>query len=130
MSEIKVQKAGTLKEGNYILLNNIPCIITSLEMSKTSGRGVERARIEGQSIIDGRKIVELFSSQDNAQVPIVEKKNAQVLSINENKANVMDSETFETFDLDIPEELKNNIHEGDTVLYWIVMDHKVLRQMK
>ena len=102
MSEIKVQKAGTLKEGNYILLNNIPCIITSLEMSKTSGRGVARARIEGQSIIDGRKIVELFSSQDNAQVPIVEKKNAQVLSINENKANVMDSETFETFDLDIP----------------------------
>jgi translation initiation factor 5A len=99
-------------------------------MSKTSGRGVARARIEGQSIIDGRKIVELFSSQDNAQVPIVEKKNAQVLSINENKANVMDSETFETFDLDIPEELKNNIHEGDTVLYWIVMDHKVLRQMK
>jgi len=130
MGEVKVQKAGTLREGGYIMMGDTPCIITSFEMSKTSGRGVARARIEGQSILSGRKIVELFSSADNAQVPIVEKKNAQVLSISGDNANVMDSESFETFDLKIPEELKDQVKEGDTVLYWVVMDHKVLRSQR
>jgi len=39
----------------------------------------------------------------------IEKKTAQVLSIQGNTANVMDSETYETFDLEIPEELKGQV---------------------
>jgi len=127
MGEVKVQKAGSLREGSYIMMGDTPCIITSFEMSKTSGRGVARARIEGQSMLNGRKIVELFSSTDNAQVPIVEKKNAQVLSISGDTANVMDADSFETFDLKIPEDMKDKVNEGDSILYWVVMDHKILK---
>ena len=67
---------------------------------------------------------------DNVEVPIVEKKSAQVLSIQENKANVMDSENFETFDLQIPEELKGQVSEGTNVMYWIILEDKVMKQIK
>jgi len=64
------------------------------------------------------------------ETPIVEKKTAQVLSIAGNKANVMDSETYETFELEIPEELKAECVEGCSVLYWIVLDQKVMKQIR
>ena len=42
----------------------------------------------------------------------------------------VDSETYETFDLDIPEELKDEVIEGANVLYWIILDSKVIKQVK
>jgi len=42
----------------------------------------------------------------------------------------MDLETFETFDLDIPEELKDTCTEGCNILYWTVLDSKVMKQIK
>ena len=67
---------------------------------------------------------------DNVEVPLIEKKNAQILSVKESLANVMDLETYETFDLTIPEELKSTITEGCQILYWIVLDQKVMKQLK
>ena len=67
---------------------------------------------------------------DNVEVPIIEKRNAQVLSVHGDMANVMDSETYETFDLKIPEELKGQVVEGSSVLYWVIMDEKVIKQVK
>ncbi|MBS3161480.1 translation initiation factor IF-5A, partial [Candidatus Woesearchaeota archaeon] len=63
-------------------------------------------------------------------VPIIEKKIAQVLSVGSGKANVMDNETYETFDLEIPEDMKDQIKENGQVVYWIVMDKKVMKQGK
>jgi len=54
------------------------------------------------------KKIALFSGSDNVEVPIIEKKTAQVLSIHGDLANVMEMTTFETMDLKIPEELKNS----------------------
>jgi len=49
------------------------------------------------------------------------------LSIAGDKANVMDMKSYETFDLDIPEDLKDQVKEGDQVNYWIILGKKVLR---
>ena len=67
---------------------------------------------------------------DNIEVPIVDKRNAQILSISGNKANVMDSQSYETFDLEVPEELKADVVEGCTVLYWIILNQKIMKQVK
>ncbi len=63
-------------------------------------------------------------------VPIIDKKNAQVLSIQGDMANVMDMESYETFDIKIPEELKGQIVEGSQVLYWIILGEKIIKQVK
>ena len=36
----------------------------------------------------------------------------------------------ETFDLKIPEELKGQVAEGSNVMYWIILNDKVMKQVK
>ncbi len=128
--ETRQTNASSLKEGSYVILDDIPCIIKSIETSKTGKHGHAKCRIEAIGMIDGRKIIKIMPGHDKVDVPIIEKRSAQVLSIKGDKANVMDTENYETFDIDIPEELKDQVTEGSQVLYWIVMDKKVIKQVK
>ena len=67
---------------------------------------------------------------DNIDVPIIEKKIAQVLSIHDTTANVMDAETFETFDLKIPEDLQGVVVEGNNIQYWVILNDRVMKAIK
>jgi len=69
-------------------------------------------------------------THDHIEVPIVGKHNASVLSVSGTLANVMDSETFETFDLEIPNEFQSQLTEGANVVYWSIMGKKVMKQIK
>ena len=53
-----------------------------------------------------------------------------MLSVSNDTANVMDMETYETFDLKIPEDLKGKVKDGVQVLYWTILNDKVLKQIK
>ena len=68
--------------------------------------------------------------EENVEVPLVDKKNAQVLSVHDNIANVMDTDSYETFDIKIPEEFKSDLVEGTQILYWIVLGEKMIKQVK
>ena len=81
-------------------------------------------------ILDGKKRNLVLPGHDMVEVPIVEKKTAQVLSVHGDTANVMDSETYETFDLKIPDELSGQVVEGCTVLYWDILNERVMKQIK
>jgi len=67
---------------------------------------------------------------ENVDSPIIEKKTAQVLSISGDMANVMNNETFETFDLNIPEELKDKVTSGVNILYWVILNDKIMKQVQ
>ena len=126
----KVTNVGSLKEGNYLILDGEACVIKSIQLSKTGKHGSMKCRLEAMTLVDNKKKIQIFPSSDKIEVPIIEKKEAQVLSVHENKANVMDLETYETFDLDIADEVKDQVTEGKQVVYWIIMDKKVIRQIK
>ena len=79
---------------------------------------------------DGKKRNLVMPGHDKVEAPIVEKKTAQVLSVSGNKCNIMDMETYETFDIDIPEEFKDDVAEGKEILYWTIMGSKILKQVK
>ena len=80
-------------------------------------------------MIDGKKR-NMVTGDHEVEAPVIGKKNAQVLSVSGDMANVMDSETYETFDLAIPEELKGQVSEGAVVVYWEIMFDKVMKQIK
>ena len=126
----KVTTVGSLKEGNYIILDGEACVVKSIQLSKTGKHGSMKCRLEAITLIDNKKKVQVFPSSDKIEVPIIEKKEAQVLSIHEDKANVMYLETYETFDIKIPEDLKEQVTEGRQVVYWIILSEKVIRQVK
>ena len=130
MADKKVVDVGTLKVGSYVLVDDVACIVKNVQISKPGKHGSTKARVDAVGIIDEQKRIFIKPTSDRVEVPIIEKKNAQVLSIHENTANVMDMETYETFDLKIPEELQGQVKEGDSVVYWIIMDDKLLKQVK
>ncbi len=120
----------SLKVGSYVIFDGHPCIVKSIQISKTGKHGHAKCRIEAVTIREGRKIIKVMPGHDKVNVPIVEKRSAQVLSVSGNTANVMDLENYETFDLEIPEDLKGKVVEGSQVIYWIVMGEKIMKQLK
>ena len=122
--------AGNVKEGDTILLDGVPCRAVSVSRSKPGKHGAAKARIVAVGIIDNKKRDVVMPGSERIDVPIIEKKTAQILSVSGNMANVMDMESYETFDLEIPEELKGDIKDGIQVLYWLLMGHKMMKQVK
>ncbi|MEM4637765.1 MAG: translation initiation factor IF-5A [Candidatus Woesearchaeota archaeon] len=130
MGDTVPKSVGSLQKGNYVVIDGAACVVTDTQTSRPGKHGHAKVRLVAVGIIDGKKREVVMPGHDNIDVPIIEKKTAQVLSINGDTANVMDSESFETFDLKIPEELKDSCKEGVNVLYWIILNDKVMKQVK
>ena len=126
----KIQSVGSLQKGSYVVLEGAACRVADIQVSRPGKHGHAKVRLTAVGLVDEKKRIVVMPGHDNVDVPIVEKKSAQVLSIQDDTANVMDSETYETFDLKIPEELKNEVVEGVNVMYWVILDDKVMKQVK
>ena len=128
--EVKRKGAGSFQIGNYVVIDGAACTVTSIQISKPGKHGHSKVRMDAVGMIDGKKRQIVVPGHDELDVPVIEKKNAQVLSVEGDSANVMDSETYETFDLVIPEELKGQITPETVVVYWIILNDRILKQIK
>ncbi|OYT41931.1 translation initiation factor IF-5A [Candidatus Pacearchaeota archaeon ex4484_26] len=126
--ETKFAAVTSLRKGSYIVIDDKPCIIKSMDISKTGKHGHAKARIEAIGLIDGQKRVIVKPGHENVPVPIIEKRRAQVLSINEH-ANIMDMETYETFSAEVDEEIKGQIKEGKQVEYWKISGKNIIKRV-
>ena len=127
---VRIVGANTLKTGSYIVLDNAACRVASIQVSRPGKHGHAKSRIEAIGLLDGKKRVTVMPSHDTVEAPIIDKRIAQVLSVSGAVANSMDNENYETFDLPIPAELKDSVKEGVEILYWIVLNEKVMKQLK
>ncbi|MBI5803409.1 translation initiation factor IF-5A [Candidatus Pacearchaeota archaeon] len=125
---LKIIEATAIKVGTNIIFDGTPCSVKSIDISKTGKHGHAKARIEAIGIINNQKKVFVVPGHEKFDVPLVEKKKAQVLSISGNKCNVMDLENFESFDISIPEDLKEEIQENSNIEYWDVEGEKVIKR--
>lgn len=130
MYEKKIVSVGTLKKGDTIIIDGAACKITDTATSRPGKHGHAKVNLTAVGMLDNKKRNIVLPGHDKVEVPIVEKKSAQVLSVSGSKANVMDMETFETFEMDIPEELQNDVKEGVEVMYWLLMGTKLMKQVK
>ena len=120
-----------LKEGRYIVLDNEPCKIMSIETSKPGKHGEAKARIEAIGLFDNAKRSVVFPVKHRVQVPIIEKRNAQVLSITPDgkEAQVMDVQSYETFNLPIDEDMKAQVQAGKEIQYIIALERKKIMRL-
>ncbi len=128
--ETKIVQVSSLQKGSYVVLDGAACKVTDTQTSRPGKHGHAKVRLSAVGLIDGKKRVTVMPGHDHVEVPIIEKKSAQVLSISGDTANVMDSETYETFDLKIPEDLKDEVAEGTNVMYWVILESKMMKQVK
>ncbi|MBX8633906.1 MAG: translation initiation factor IF-5A [Candidatus Thermoplasmatota archaeon] len=106
-----------LKEGRYVLIDDQPCKILSITTSKPGKHGEAKARIEAVGVFDGQRRSMVHPVKHKIQVPQMDKRKAQVLSISGNEVQLMDLETFETFHLKIDEEQKAKLVIGSETFY-------------
>jgi translation initiation factor 5A len=113
------QEVRELKEGRYMLVDEEPCRILSIQTSKPGKHGEAKARIDAVGLFDGSKRSVVYPVKHKVQVPLIGKKNAQVLSVTEAEVQLMDLENYETFTLPWPSDpdLKAQIKPGGEIQY-------------
>jgi translation initiation factor 5A len=130
MSDKKNVSVSSLQKGSYVIIDDDACKVTDVKISRPGKHGHAKVNLTAVTLIEGKKKNVILPGHDIVEVPIIGKKTAQVLSVSGNMANVMDSESFETFDLEIPEELEGSVTEGSSVLYWDILGKAVMKQVK
>tara|TARA_B100000929_G_scaffold82258_1_gene64184 strand:- start:581 stop:994 length:414 start_codon:yes stop_codon:yes gene_type:complete len=131
----KPTELGSLKTGSYILLpvsdqpTGDPCRITEFDTSKPGKHGAAKARIVAVGVFDGQKRPHVGPVSMQVHVPLIDKRAGQIVSITGSNFQLMDSETFETFDADlVDEEIEGKLQQGQDIEYWKVMDRiKIMR---
>jgi|TARA_B110000263_G_scaffold237492_1_gene237822 translation initiation factor 5A len=133
----KPSDLGSLKIGSYILLpvtdqpTGDPCKIVEYDTSKPGKHGAAKARIVGVGIFDGQKRPHVGPVSMQIHIPLIQKKTGQIISIIGSDIQVMDSETFETVDIElIDEEVEGKLEQGQDVEYWDVMGRTKIMRIK
>jgi len=128
----KMARVGELREGNYAIINDEPSQIVSIQKSKPGKHGSAKFRCTAISIFDGRKQSFVSSTDANIQIPIVDKRSGQVVSMGPVSVQLMDLETYDMMDVAIPtdEEIVAKLEAGKDVEYWIIMDRVKIQRVK
>jgi translation initiation factor 5A len=119
----------TLKEGRYMNIDDEPCKITSISTSKPGKHGEAKARIEAVGIFDGSKRSVVYPVRHKVQVPMIDKRQAQIVTVADLEVQLMDLETYEIFQLAIPDELKGSLTPGEDISYLVAMGRKKITRV-
>ncbi|MFC7154085.1 translation initiation factor IF-5A [Halomarina halobia] len=92
-----------LQEGSYVMIEDTPCVINSYSTAKPGKHGSAKARVEGKGVFDSKK--RNFTQPVDAKVwvPIIDRKQGQVINVDGNDMQVMDLETYETITMRVPD---------------------------
>jgi len=115
-----------LREGKFCIIDGEPCKILDVSISVPGKHGGAKARLEAIGLFDERRRSIVKPADTEIEVPIVEKKNAQIVAIVPPNVQLMDLETYETFEAPIPEELKDKLQQGGEIQYWVIEGRKML----
>jgi translation initiation factor 5A len=118
-----------LKEGRYMVIDDEPCKIVSISTSKPGKHGEAKARIEAIGIFDGNKKSVVYPVRHKVQVPLIDKRQAQIVAIMGAEVQLMDLETYEMFHLPITDDVKDDLKPGSDILYLVAMDRKKITRV-
>lgn len=126
---LKLINATEARPGTTILIDGEACTVRSNDISKTGKHGASKCRIEAIEIFSGKKKVVAVPGHERYEVPLINKRKAQVLSATDGVASVMDLESFETLEISYPEEVAAEIAPEKQVEYWEVEGKKAIKRV-
>lgn len=110
-------EVGKLREGRYVVVDDEPCKIQSISISKPGKHGSAKARLDVVGIFDGVKRSVVSPVSQKIYAPIVERKSAQVITIAANTVQFMDMKEFTNFELTLDDAQLSQIEPGKEVPY-------------
>ena len=122
---------GSLKVGSYIVIDGEACRIVSYDHSKPGKHGSAKARVAAISVFDGSKHTLVSPVSASVEVPLIDKRNGQVISISGKVLQIMDLETFEVFETSaVEQEIIDKVRQGGDVEYWRVLERIKVARVK
>ena len=114
-----IVEVRTLKKGRYIIIDDEPCRISDITTSSPGKHGSAKARIEAIGIFDSKKRSIIKPTGDKIDAPMIDKRSGMATAIMGDKVQLMDMETYETFEVPLPdpEEIEGTLEEGVEVEY-------------
>jgi len=129
---LKIISATEARTGTNIMMDGVPCVVKRIDISKTGKHGASKCRIEAVGLITGQKKIIAVPGHERFEVPMIDKRKAQVLSLpaeDSSDVSIMDLESFETIDVHCPdEELKKSLEESGNVEYWDIEGEKIVKR--
>lgn len=114
----------TLKPNRYILIDEEPCRILSINISKPGKHGEAKARVEAVGLFDGQKRSVVHPVTHKVRVPMIDKRKAQVLTVMDSEAQLMDLDTYETFNVEITPDVQGSLSPGGEIQYLEAMGRR------
>ena len=126
---LKLIDATQVKPGTTILIEGEAYTARSNDKSKTGKHGAAKCRIEAVGVFSGKKKIVAVPGGTRFEVPLIDKRRGQVLSVGSDTASIMDLKSFETLDVTFPEDLKNQLAPEKQVEYWDVEGKKSIMKV-
>lgn len=117
-----------LREGSYVMIDDEPCKINAYSTAAPGKHGSAKASIEAKGVFDGRKRQLSQPVDQKIWVPIIERKQGQVVSVEDGNgiAQVMDLDTYQTVSMSVPDDM--SLSPDDEIEYLELEDRrKILR---
>ncbi|MCK4364553.1 MAG: translation initiation factor IF-5A [Thermoplasmatales archaeon] len=125
----QLAEVRTLRVNRYMIINEEPCKIMSITTSKPGKHGESKARIEAIGVFDKQKRSVVHPVKHKIHVPIIDKRNAQILALTGDNVQLMDLETYETFEMPIPAEFKGQLEPGKEISYLEALGRKKITRV-
>jgi len=97
-------------------------------MSSPGKHGSAKAKIKARGVFDEKDRHITKPGDSMMMQPDVDKKEGQVVSRDGNIAQVMDMDTYETEEMELPDDLEAG--EGDQINYWVIEDRVLVKGLK
>jgi len=126
---LKLIDATQVRPGTVIMIEGEAYTAKSNDKSKTGKHGAAKCRIEAVGIFSAKKKIVAVPGGERFEVPLIDKRKAQVLSVGDETASIMDLETYETIDVPYQEGLKDQLAPEKQVEYWDVEGKKSIMRI-
>ncbi len=124
----KFGQAGQLKPGSYVLIDGKVCQVKSVEKSKPGKHGAAKARITAMGIFDGNKRNLLKATDYAVEIPIIQKGTGQIVAVMGDNLQMMDTETFKTYDLPTPKDIQGLASGAEVEYHQYGEEVKIVRK--
>ena len=129
MCQTSIQEIRTLKVGRYIVIDDEPCKLVEYTTSKPGKHGEAKARMVAIGLFDKQKRSLVHPVKHKVHVPQVDRRKAQILANMGAEVQMMDLETFETFNIplsDIPDKFHGDMEPGNEIVFLAAMGRKLV----
>jgi len=109
--------ASDLDKGNYFIYNGEPVRVVRKEVVSVGTHSHTKLKFYIQGLREKGERTVILQHSDRVDKMDIMRKQGQIISKSIGKVQIMDSTSYETLDSNLPQELTDEINEGDYVTF-------------